>query len=297
MITLAETHNPLRVLSQVFTPASFRKIVKDGEFSSLKRNIKKHLGVCDSTSVLAFLEFLYEKLEENYRNEYIYKNALLNQKLLAEHCLESTTVLNEFRVGNSISDFVLLNGEIKIFEIKTDLDGFEKLDKQIEDYQKFANKVYVVVSKKHELKIFEKYQHSPIGIIIFSDDNVLKTVKNANNFVEKFDHETIFKTLRKQEYLEIIKDYFGTIPLVPNTQIFKKSLDLVSKIKICEFQEQTRIKLKRRNLKCPDLLTSEKTPKELKHICYTLNLSENEYERLFNFLTFNLENTLCTSHT
>jgi hypothetical protein len=297
MITLAKTNSSLRVLSQFFTPASFRRILRDGEFSSIKKNLKKHLEVYDSANVLNFLEFLYGKLEENYRNEYIYKNALLNQKLLAEHSLETTTVLNEFRIGNSISDFVLLNGEIKTFEIKTDLDGFEKLDKQIEDYQKFSNKVYVVVSKKHETKIFEKYQNSPIGIIVFSNDNKLETVKSANNFVKRFDHGIIFKTLRKQEYLEIVQDYFGKIPLIPNTQIFKESLKLISKIDVCEFQEQVRTKLKLRSLRCPTLLESPKTPKELKHICYTLNLSENEYELLFRFLNSNLENILCTSHT
>lgn len=283
-MTLIKNNDSFRSLSQVFTPSNFRKIVRNSEFEAHKNRIQKYVLDFESRDFIAIVEFLYEQLEKHYRNEYIYKNALLNEKLLKKYSLNTITVLNEFKIGNSIADFVLLNGEARIFEIKTDLDGFEKLEKQIEDYQKFANKVFVVASSKNANKLVEKYAESCIGVVALTEDNKLKTVKYAVNFTDNFDRTVIFKTLRQNEYLEIIKDYFGEIPRVPNTQIFKECLNLAEEIEICKFQNLAFTKLKRRNLKCPELLKSDDTPKELKHICYTLNLSRTEYENLYKFL-------------
>lgn len=285
MMTLVRNNDSLRSLSQIFTPSYFRKIINDSEFESHKIKIKKHLTNFESKDFIAIVEFLYKELEANYRNEYVYKNALLNQELLSKYSLAETIVLNEFKIGNSIADFVLLNGEARIFEIKTDLDGFEKLEKQIEDYQKFANKVFVVVSYKNSKKLLEKYTNSPVGIVAYADNGNLETIREAISFTDNFDYLTIFKTLRQREYLDIIRDFFGFIPKVPNTIIFKECLNLVKRIEICQFQSLVFNKLKRRNLKCPELLESSNTPKELKHICYTLNLSNVEYENLYNFLS------------
>lgn len=272
-----------RSLSKIFTPSEFRKISQTSSCNSIKGKLKRNLEF-GSENLSKIVSFSYSQLETNYRNEYIYKNALLNQKLLDIYGLDETIVLSEFKLGNSIADFILLNGEIRVFEIKTDLDGFDKLEKQIEDYQKFAEKVYVVVSSKNSEKLFDEYKNTVVGIIELSDQNVLETIKEAETFKEKFDCKTIFKTLRKNEYLEIIEEYFGETPDVPNTQIFRKSLSWANKIDTCEFQEFVREKLKLRNLKCPDLLKSKQTPKELKHLCYTLDLSEKEYQNLHTVL-------------
>lgn len=273
-----------RSLSQIFTPSNFRRMLGKPELEPVKRKIQKHASSLTSEIFLTTISILYRELETSYRNEYIYKNALLNQNLLGKYSLQTTTVLNEFKVGSSIADFILLNGEIRIFEIKTDLDSFAKLKKQIEDYQKFANKVFIVASSKNAKKLLEKYSSSDIGIIEFTDDGILETIKEAVCITDKFDHTTIFKTLRQREYLEIIKDYFGEIPLVPNTKLFKECLSLTKQINILDFQALVLNKLKERNLKCPDLLQSDKTPKELKHICYTLNLSDKQYNNLYKLL-------------
>lgn len=90
--------------------------------------------------------------------------------------------------------------------------------------------------------------------------------------------------MRQSEYLSVIKEMSGVVPDVPNTIRFRKCLDIASTMPVEKFQIAVREILKKRNLKCPELLESEMTPYELKHICYTLNLSTTEYETLFNFL-------------
>jgi len=282
MIIANENIDTLRSLSQLFSASHFSKIIRNDDQKYVRKKIKKHFS--NSSTYNKIFSFLYSELQTKYKSEYFYKNALLNELLIKKYSLNTSTVLNEFAIGTSIADFILLNGEVRIYEIKTDLDSLEKLDKQLNDYVQFANKVYIVTSSRHSDKIMSKYADSNIGIFEFTNKNTFKKLKSAYNNLEHFNHLTIFKTLRKNEYLEIINDKFGFIPDVPNTLIFKECLELSKAIDISEFQPLVCNKLKERKLKCPDLFKSEDTPYELKHICYTLNFSENEYVNFYNFL-------------
>ncbi len=284
MIEIKNDIESLRSLSQIFTPSNFKKIVRRKEYLFTNNRINKHISFQTPINKQSLIEFVYQELHNNYKSEYLYKNALINKLLLGKYSLNTTTIINEFKIGNSIADFVLLNGEARVFEIKTELDSLDKLLKQVTDYCQFANKVYVVSNSKFINKLISEYADSNIGIIEYTQQNTLKEVVEAKDNASFFDHLTIFKTLRKQEYLEIVNHYFGYLPNVPNTQIFKECVALVKHIEIKEFQKLAFQKLKERKLKCPDLLKSEKTPYELKHICYSLDMNQNEYSELFEFL-------------
>ncbi|WP_350293202.1 sce7726 family protein [uncultured Croceitalea sp.] len=124
----------IRSLSQIISPANFKKIVRKGDCYSTFYKIKKYTTVTDSTTNLDAINFIYKSLLKNYKNEYVYKNILTNKLLLKKYSLRKTIALNEFNIGKSIADFVLLNGEARVYEIKTELDNLEKLDKQVLDY-------------------------------------------------------------------------------------------------------------------------------------------------------------------
>ena len=71
-------------------------------------------------------EILYDRLKKEYRNEYFYKNTLLNKLLLGVHSTNTTTALAELPIGKAKADFVLINGKAVVYEIKTELDNFER---------------------------------------------------------------------------------------------------------------------------------------------------------------------------
>lgn len=275
----------LRYLSQIFTPSNFNRVVRRNDIRLTEKRIKKYLPIeLSGTNYKLVLETLYSIFKKDYRCEYLYKNDLFNKYLLKQYSLATTTVLNEFKIGNSIADFILLNGTSRLFEIKSDLDGLDKLKKQIRDYQQFADLIYIVTSTKFVSRILSDYEGSTIGVIEFTQRNTFKEHKVAESNKQFFNYVTIFKTLRKPEYLEIVFDNFGYVPEVPNTQIFRICLDLIHKIEISEFQKMAFNKLKERKIKCPELLKSEETPVELKQICYSLDFTKQEYENLFTFL-------------
>lgn len=291
---IATDISKIRSLSQIISPSNFKKIVRKGDCYSTFYKIKKYTTVTDSTTNLDAINFIYKSLLKNYKNEYVYKNILTNKLLLKKYSLKNTIALNEFNIGKSIADFVLLNGEARVYEIKTELDNLEKLDKQVLDYSKFADKVYIVTSSKHINKLIELYDNFTIGIIELTSRNALKTVKEAKNNLSTFSHETLFKTLRKQEYLELIEEHFKYIPKVSNTLIFRECLNLAKKIDVSIFQKLVINKLKSRNISNPKIIKEESIPESLKHICYTLDFSENEYEELNSFL--NKNSKICISH-
>jgi len=284
----------IRSLSQIISPSNFKKIVREGDCHSTFYKIKKYTTVTDSTTNLDAINIIYNSLLKSYKNEYVYKNILTNKLLLKKYSIKNTIALNEFNIGKSIADFVLLNGEARIYEIKTELDNLEKLDKQVIDYCRFGNKVYIVTNSKHINKLIELYKTSTIGIVELTSRNALKTIKEAESNVSTFNHETLFKTLRKQEYLEIIEEYFKFIPEVSNTLIFKECLILAKKIEVSLFQKLVINKLKSRNVSNPIEIKEKSIPESLKHICYTLNFSKNEYEELNSFL--NKKSKICISH-
>ena len=286
--------NKIRSLSQIISPSNFKKIVREGDYYSTFYKIKKYTTITDSTTNLDAINAIYNSLLKNYKNEYVYKNILINKLLLKKYSLKNTIALNEFNIGKSIADFVLLNGEARVYEIKTELDNLEKLNKQIVDYCKFGDKVYIVTSSKHINKLIELYDNSTIGLIELTSRNALKTIKEAKSNVSSFNYETLFKTLRKQEYLEIIEEYFNFVPEVSNTRIFKECLALAKKIEVTLFQKLVVNKLKYRNISNPKKIQEKATPESLKHICYTLDFSKSEYEKLNSFL--NKNSKICISH-
>jgi hypothetical protein len=284
----------IRSLSQIISPSNFKKIVREDDCYSTFYKIKKYTTVTDTTTNLDTINVIYNSLLKNYKNEYVYKNILTNKLLLKKYSLKNTIALNEFNIGKSIADFVLLNGEARIYEIKTELDNLEKLDTQVLDYCKFGDKVYIVTSSKHVNKLIELYDNSTIGIIELTSRNALKTIKEATSNEATFSYEILFKTLRKQEYLDIIEEYFNFVPEVSNTRIFKECLALAKKIEISLFQKLVVNKLKSRNISNPKKIQEKAIPESLKHICYSLDFSKIEYEKLDAFL--NQKSKICISH-
>jgi len=284
----------LRSLSQIFSTANFNKIVRKKDYVNTFERIRKHTTFSNSITNLELLDNVYNELLESYRSEYVYKNALINKKLIKKYSLKNTIALNEFKIGNSIADFVLLNGKARVFEIKTELDGLDKLEKQISDYYSFATEVYIVTSSKHIEKLIELYKETKVGIIELTQKNSFKEIKPALSNIDLLDHSSIFKSLRKNEYINVLKANSFQIPKVPNTLIFKECLNLSKDIHIEDFQKSAIKVLKKRNIKNPDLLKDNRIPNYLKHICYSLNLSKPEYEELNSFL--NKPSNLCISH-
>lgn len=275
----------LRVLSQIFSPPTIREIVRGSGALSFENKVNNHLVLPKDEEFTnkEIFKATYKQLSRNYRCEYIYKNNLINS-LLKEYCLADTVILDEFNIASSKADLVLLNGKMKIFEIKTELDDFTRLSTQLANYQKIADEVNVITDEQSVDKLLDICHSTDIGVMSLSSQNTIKLHKQATSNASMLDFDTIFKVLRKQEFLDLTELFFSFVPDVPNTLIFRECYKLLLQVDLPIFQQEVIKVLKLRRAKVPKLLKSRKTPKELMYVCNALDLSQEEYENLFNFL-------------
>ena len=101
-----------------------------------------------------------------YPNEATIKAAFLNQVLFKQQ--KDITVF-ELPVGGSRVDLCKINGSSIAYEIKTKYDNLNRLGKQLADYQKVFEQVYVICSTQH-VDAVKKSVPPGCGIFLYSYD-------------------------------------------------------------------------------------------------------------------------------
>lgn len=271
-----------RAINRVFSKNVLYDLLHIGSNNVFDYVVQRYAKNPESKTYGELISEIYVYLGKEQRNEYYYKNTLLNKLLVKKHSVNTTTALTQVRVGKSIADFVMINGEGKIyvFEIKSELDNLNRLESQLRDYYKVFSKVTVVVSENE----FEKTNNllsrfsdigNFVGIYVLTERNALseRLQKEPSQFDKLLIHECIFKLLRKYEYENILKSYFGNIPQSEPVFHFKTCLKQFCEIPILEAQSLTFKELKKRNkITKSDF---ELVQSELKSAVYFSNLSQN----------------------
>lgn len=274
-------------ISGIFSNSHFKSVLEKGQCPYIDKKIERLQGVLTfgkGDSRKKILETMYSYLLNEYRCEYIYKNFITQKILLGRHSLNTSTLINEFRVGSSVADVVLINGKSTVYEIKTELDNPDRLHDQVSDYQKAFTEIYLVVHHSRVDTYMEKLTGSHVGLIALNRRNQLSVRKNAALNTKYLDITTMFKSLRKQEYSSIIKKTYGYVPDVPNMFYFKESLKLAKKMDVIEFNKLMGEELKKRKPKEQEMVSSNSIPDYLRNICLVLDPNQKEYKRLFNYL-------------
>ncbi len=98
----------------------------------------------------------------NYYNITKVENSMNAEKIkdILEAYLRATytdiRIYREKKIGASICDMLAVTKCLEGFEIKSDLDNYERLDRQIKAYDTFFDKNYIVVGKSHLKSAFNK---------------------------------------------------------------------------------------------------------------------------------------------
>lgn len=280
-----------RAISAMFTVPTFKEIFKSGYSDYFVEKINKYrklIGIRNDTKIKNVVNKTYNYLSLNYRNEYIYKSIIANKLFLERHDLNNATLINEFRIGRSIADVVIINGTNTVYEIKTELDSPDKLKKQIEDYKKISPKVYLVTHHTLINKYADLINKSSVGLISLSQENNFTVVNEALTDSNFLNNTVMLETLRKEEYSSIIQNYFGSIPQVSNIKFYRECQNLIQQIEPEKFHEMMLKKLREREIEEMNLVQSNNVPFELKHICLCSNPNKIEYQNLFNFLNLTI---------
>jgi hypothetical protein len=283
----------LSALAKILSNAGLQRMMFADDFKEQARQLKRLLlnsgvEIEKKSSISQLIEISYEHLLTHYRHEYLYKVALLNSYVLENHCLSDTILLNEFRIGNSKADTILVNGTNKVFEIKTELDSPERLCTQINDYYKGFSEVYIVIHHS-EISKYLAFIPEQVGIMTFSKDNTIELCKEATIYTDQLDIVTMMKALRKDEYLQLVYKIAGEIPKATAVQLFKACVNILSSSLVLQVQSEfLKIIKKRINASTNELIKNPKLPAALRLSCYNYNPDQNDYLGLVSRLAYQI---------
>lgn len=276
----------LRSLAGLFSGNLISKSLITTSSNLVERRIRKHFENITTSLGIKYADFfktLYQELTRLYANEYIFKNNIINSVRLDKKYSDSI-ILDEFPIGKSIADMVIINGDAEIFEIKSNLDNPDRLLDQLDTYYKAVTLVNVVIHNNELDKYLKYLKTKPCGILVLSPEHGLERIRQPERFSSKLDHATIFKLLRKGEHLKIINDLYDQVPDVPNTELFKYCFSLIADIEVTEFQKLSFQILKKRKKRIDVFFNSFDVPDEFAYVLYQLNISNAGYLKFDKFI-------------
>jgi|SRR5690554_1039617 len=281
------TKNRLRDYSSLFLRSNVNSYLK-GDTSKIDYKIDRydtHWRNKKGSTYLEYIRFVYEVMQYNYRNEYFYKNELLNDWLIKELGQSNSKIFNEFKVGNSIADLVIFNGSSKAFEIKTELDTSKRLNSQLSDYQNIFNETYVVIPKE-QIDNFCNLNYK-IGIIAFNTEvNKFDLIRKAR-YQLNIDASSAMQILHTKEYKTIVKNYFGELPDMTSFTMYDKCFQLIKTIPNEKLNRLFIDEMKKRKIQNE---LSSRYYKELNQIFLSLNLNREKKNVLVNNLQKSIKN-------
>lgn len=267
------------VLSRFFSKKTIHDLIEGNKNAAYSTAIRKYLNNQRQANAIAIRD-IYQVMRKHYRNEYFYKNTLLNKLLLGKHSLNTTTALSELRVSKSKADFVLINGTAVVYEIKTELDTLERLEGQINDYYKAFCNVYVITSESNYERVENllKYR-SAVGICVLTERDTVSVRRPHTEDSSELEHQAMFKLLRKSEFESLLSKHCMYLPNCKPAHYFKECYKLFEAIEMCDLYPEFIRQLKHR-VEIDAEAYMRYVPYELRFLVYFSNFKPNDYLRL-----------------
>lgn len=277
------------MINKIFTVPYFDKMIsEDSVPESFSKCVKRYTKT-ENATIGEVISDIYHFMDCKYRNEYYYKNTILNQLLIKKHDLYNTAALTELPVGNSKADFIMINGRGVVYEIKTDLDNLLRLENQIKDYYKVFSYVYVVVGNKQLLHAKEFLKDQKVGIYELTSSGKLICRKKAFCNKENLSYEAMCQVLRKAEFESILLKHFHKLPEVNSFQYYRECQKWLKRVNIITLQKDVMKCLKSRTLMLVENKFEEKVPYELRFYAYFSKKINSDYQELDTFWNERME--------
>jgi len=268
-----------RAINRVFTRGVLADLMERGSSEVYDIVVKRYINDPENKTHGQIISEIYARLGKEHRNEYYYMNTLLNKLLVGIHSVNTTTALSQVRIGQHIADFVMINGEGCVYEIKSDLDNYDRLNDQLSDYYRAFSKVSVLADvhdRERIVHMLESYgdMGNAVGIYALSERDTIfskANMREPKQFDDYLDHCNIFKLLRKCEYESIVLKAFGKLPQVAPVFYYRACLGQFEQIPIKKAQSMAFKELKKRNK--ISKIVFERIQPELKSTMYFASLS------------------------
>lgn len=269
------------LLTKVFSRAVFSEVLNYNYSSVLNEGIQAFIDNPYEYTYGQNIDFLYDILKKEYRNEYLYKNTLLNKWIYGKYRPTTATALTEVPIGTAKADFIVINGKATVYEIKTELDNFERLDNQVENYYKVFKHVNIVTCDTKAEVLKEKYSNSPVGIKVLTKKMTVSDVKADEEYSANIQSDELFKVLRKYEYENIIRNYYGYLPDVSAFHYYEACKRMFMEM---DKEHVYRVWIKELKKRMQPDIRVKNIPEPLKFLSYFCKMRAWEFRELEMFL-------------
>lgn len=269
-------------ISRVFSQCSLKELCTDNP-SLLQSIVKRYNIISDGNKTYEeVISEVYCFLDKHYRNEYYYKNTLLNKLIINVHRVKTTTALTEVPIAKSKADVIMINGKAVVYEIKTALDTLERLQTQLRDYYKAFDHVCVVVDETRLPVICSLLSDSPVGIYVLSRRGAIHREKEPKTYKELLDKSVMFRILNKPEYESILQKRFGRLPGATPVHYYRECRRQFSELSTdAAYEEFITILKKRSRIETIDFSI---IPYALRFLVYFSGYNFQDVQRLTSFL-------------
>lgn len=115
----------------------------------------------------------------------------------------------EFCIGKSRADAVMISDEITGFEIKSDKDSLDRLEKQVKNYNRFCDKAYLVVGTKFLEKAEEEIPAFWGIYYVYADNEGTIRIEMIREAAQnpRIRIKTQMKLLWRNELINIVRKY------------------------------------------------------------------------------------------
>lgn len=273
-------------VGHVFSMPAMREVMT-GTFDGKAARSLQHLASSGALPIASDATFgdgvaaFHAWMSRNYRNEHIYKNVIANKILLGRHSINTATMLAEFRVGGSVADCVVVNGEATAYEIKTELDTPTRLRKQLDEYMTVFARTVVVTDESLVDRYANLLSDRPTGLLALNRRGSLTEVVSPVDDESNLSVEAMFKSLRKPEYTHAVTRLSDVTPDVPNTQHFRACLAVARQFTAPTFHTEFLSALR-----CRRLAEGVDDPalRNIRHLCFKLMPRTPELDNILSWL-------------
>lgn len=278
------------VLARFFSSSVLRELAQTGHSAIAGRLAKEyHLfeKFGSQIAVSDFYDAIFRQLTREYRHEYIYKNAIAEKILLGKHSLKTAFMLTEFRAAACKADVVVLNGTSHVYEIKSEMDSFDRLDRQLAAYRKIFDLITVITTERLFDAVEERVPKY-VGIMVLADGGYQfkkKIRREPDSNRANVDPVVIFDSLQRREYLKIIREEFDiTLTHLPNTQIYSAAKTWFTKLspELAHDAMVDVLKSRRETYRVSELI--EDVPDSLKAAVFSIRLTKADRTRFVRAL-------------
>lgn len=277
------------ILTRVFTRTTLKSLCSSEQDYATLRSVVRRYNIThdEGTHNGEIISEIYQYINKHCRYEYYYKNTLLNKLIINSHRINTTVALTEIPISKSKADFIMINGKAMVYEIKTELDTFERLENQIADYYKAFDHVCVVTSEEQADELFPLLKDTPTGIYILTKRNTIKKLKEPKEYACKLEKDCIFKILNKPEYESLVMQIQGALPNVTPVNYYRECKRIVCDLPIETLYPMFLKELKKRNR--IEINSFDNVPPALNFLIYFSKLQKGELKNLQNVLTKSFE--------